>query len=413
MVEQSERRSGGVASQSDSTSWQRHQLRLVGVAGSNRVMAGELSRLTRRAYDDVRVPIPTKEGPGALSYPFDAKLAATAVQFHRTSARVLWELYRLPATRLETLFQNLLQALAHETRAWYWDGATLSVRAYGVQELPAGERQVVGTVKNAIIEAAAKRGASLSVNAAEPDLHIDLRMVEGQLSLALDLAGQPMHQRGYRTTAGPAPLREDLAALIVMLTRHDSRSELLIDPMGGSGTIGIEAALLGTGRATWCAGREPSCRTWPVFRELVRSGSPTLFHGTEPLIVLNETDPALIDSARRNAENAGADTALEFVQGDFRALDRERVEAIAQRRGRSAERGVILCNPPYGERLSDKDGVLPLYRDLGEWCRRFVGWRAGFLVSHVGFEAEFGGRPRIKKPLKNGPLDAMFYLYDL
>jgi 23S rRNA G2445 N2-methylase RlmL len=238
-------------------------------------------------------------------------------------------------------------------------------------------------------------------------------MVEGQLSVALDLAGQPMHQRGYRTTAGPAPLREDLAAMLVMLTRHDSRNELLIDPMAGSGTIGIEAALLGTGRSTWCAGREPSCRTWPVFRELIAGGSPTLFHGTEPTVLLNEADPELVESARRNAQNAGAEGALQFVQGDFRALDLEQVRAIAERRGQSAERGVILCNPPYGERLADKESVRPLYRSLGEWCRSFVGWRAGFLVGHVGFEAEFGGRPRIKKPLKNGPLDAMFYLYDL
>jgi putative N6-adenine-specific DNA methylase len=393
--------------------WLRDQLRLVGVAGANRIMAGELSRLTRRAHDDVRVPIPLKEGPGAISYPFDVKLAATAAQFHRTSARVLWELYRCPATRLEELYQNLLHVLALDEREWYWGGATLSVRAYALQGMPAGERQVVGTVKNAIIEAAGRRGLSMTVDAANPDLSIDLRMVGEQLSVALDLAGQPMHQRGYRTTAGPAPLREDLAALLVMLARHDSRSEVLLEPMAGSGTIGIEAALLGTGRATWCMGREPLCRRWPRFAGLILSGSPTLFHGTEPLVVMNETDPDLIGSARANARNAGAESAIEFVQGDFRSLTLQAVNAVAARRGRSAERGVILCNPPYGERLSDKDSVLPLYRALGAWCRGFVGWRAAFLVSHVGFEAEFGGRPRIKKPLKNGPLDAMFYMYDL
>jgi 23S rRNA G2445 N2-methylase RlmL len=391
----------------------RNQLRLVGVAGANRVMAGELSRLVRRAHDDVRVPEPKKEGPGAISYPFDPKMASTAVQFHRTSARVLWELYRFPISRLEELYKRLCLALEADPRQWFWSGATLSVRAFSVQGFPAGERQVVGTVKNAIIETAARAGIELSVEPETPDLNVDVRVVDEALSIALDLAGQPMHQRGYREVAGPAPLREDLAAMLVMLARYDSRSEVLLDPMAGSGTIGIEAALMGLGKPIWCQGRVPSCSGW---RETAISLAPVdsvLFPGTQPLVILNEGEAQLVQSANHNAKLAGVSEGIEFLTGDFSQVTPELVAKVAAKRGADPRGGVILCNPPYGERLGNKESVRPLYRELGRWCRTFRGWRAGFLVSHENFEFDFGARARLKKPLKNGPLDAMFYLFDL
>src|SRR5690606_4258063 len=102
---------------------------------------------------------------------------------------------------------------------------------------------------------------------------------------------------------------------------------------------------------------------------------------------------------------------VRLLPGDFREIGRERVEALAAAAGRAGQGGVILVNPPYGGRL-DRDDPVPLYRELGAWCRRFSGWRAGVLVAHRGFERAFGGRPRIAKPLSNASQPTTCYLYD-
>src|SRR5690606_728822 len=110
-----------------------------------------------------------------------------------------------------------------------------------------------------------KLGLELVVDPARPDVWIDVRMLDGQIIVSVDLAGRPMHQRGYRHLSGVAPVREDVAALMLMLARYDSRSDILIDPMGGAGTIAIEAACMATGRGVWCSGYVPACSKLPEF----------------------------------------------------------------------------------------------------------------------------------------------------
>ncbi len=116
--------------------------------------------------------------------------------------------------------------------------------------------------------------------------------------------------------------------------------------------------------------------------------------------------------ARANIARAGVRESIESWRCDFRKIDGKRIAETAEKRGFDGTRGVIVCNPPYGERLNPEE-VTGLYRDMGEWCRQFSGWRAAFLVANPDFETAFGGRPRIKKPLSNGPLRGYFYLYDL
>lgn len=389
----------------------RDRLRVVGAFGSNKVMAGELSRLVRRAYDDVRVPVPDKEGPGAVSYPFDSRMAAVAVRYHRTSARVLWELYRSPATRLEPLYsdiQGLVRDAPHESLV---SGYGLSVSAFGVRDFGAGERQVVGTVKNAITDGAQARGVRLHLEPDRPDLRIDVRLVEGYVSVALDLAGRPMHQRGYRQLSSAAPLREDVAAQLLMLSRFDARKEALIDPMAGSGTIGIEAACMAAARPNWCSGRKPVCEAWPLLANVFGERAKPLFSDTEPAIFLNDVQPECEEIARRNADIAGVLGSLSCTTGDLFDVApnvwKERV------RGSGKESALLLCNPPYGERLGRDQELTQLYRQLGRYCQQLRGFRVGMLVANPAFQDCFGLKPILRKPVPNGPLDAVFYLYDL
>jgi 23S rRNA G2445 N2-methylase RlmL len=313
--------------------------------------------------------------------------------------------------RLEPLYADLRKLMEDERRDFFWSDATLSVSAYRAEEFAASERQLVGTVKNALIDAAAARDISLTLNPERPDLCFDVRVMDGQVVVALDLAGRPMHQRGYRHQAGEAPLREDVAAMLVMLCRHDSRKEALLDPMAGAGTIAIEAACMAVGRTIWCSGREPSAARFPALRELWTERAAPLFVGTEPLILTNDRDPELSQVALRNAQTAGVGPWIRARVGDFR--DWRPADVLAELRSKGLEGGVIVCNPPYGHRVGAGSELGLLYRDLGAWCRRFRGFRAGMIVANPEFRDAFGMRPRISKPVRNGALKATFHLFDL
>jgi 23S rRNA G2445 N2-methylase RlmL len=401
-------------------------LRLIGTPGSNKVMAAELIRLAQRALGP-RPPEPHKAGTGVLVYPFDPALAAVAVEYHRTATRVLWDLFSSDAQRLEPLYDELTADMHQDRRGWIWDGASISVRARNVAAFAAGERQIVGTVKNALVDGARARGLALHVDPGAPDIHVTVRMHDDTVVVSLDLAGASLSHRGYRVQHGTAPLREHLAAVLLMLARHDARSEILLDPMCGAGTICIEGALMASAAPLNppSSPHAPPYLRLPVFAQ--REGSAErpapLFPGTRALVIGNDIDGRSLAAAQANARTAGAD--IIWLHGDFRKLTRERVEqqvASGRRRqggddgapgpGSEPERGLILCNPPYGHRLDDPD-VLDLYRDLGDWCDQFHGWRAGFLVANLEFERAFGRRARVRKPLDNGSLPAYFHLYEL
>jgi 23S rRNA G2445 N2-methylase RlmL len=389
-------------------------LRLVGVAGANRIMAGELSRLTQRAFDDVRLPEPRKQGLGSIYYPFEPKLGALAARYHRTSARALWDLYSSTAQRLEPLYAELVPVIANDRRAWAFDGARISVRAYNVGEFAAGERQVVGTVKNALIDGMQAQGIRFTVDGERPDIHLSVRLYDGVIYVSIDLAGRPMHERGYRQVTGPAPLREDLAAMLIMFSRFDARSEILLDPMAGVGTIPIEASCMAKARPVWQSGRRPACENLPVMKSLMQTRAAPLFGDTQPVIIANEIETQSLEALRANATTAGVAPTLVTRTGDFANLSAKEVASLAQERGASGERGVIVCNPPYGERLHGDDSSLQrLYRKLGEWCQQFPGWRAVFFVANPEFERSFGERAQKKKPMSNGPLRGYFYYYEI
>jgi 23S rRNA G2445 N2-methylase RlmL len=383
-----------------------NDLRLVGAGGTNKVMAGELSRLSRRSLSDLRLPEPRKAGPGALVYPFEPRLARLAAFYHRTSVRVLWDVLETSADRLEPLFDDVVEIVGRDAERYLWDGARISVYAHAVESFAAGERQIIGTVKNGVIEAAARRGMRVELDPESPTLVISVRGDEDKLTLSLDLAGRPMNQRGYRTQAGPAPLREDLAAVLLMLARYDPRKDVLIDPMAGSGTIAIEGACMARGMPVWVPPRQPLVANMPAFRASAPAGVDSLFADTQPPVFASDVHAKACEAARTAAQLAKVDSYVHIETSDFRDLSPRQLP-----RSESGA-GLILSNPPYGERLAPSD-LLALYGDLGRFCARFPGYRAAFLVANREFEAAFGMRPRVKKPLSNGPLRGYFYLYEL
>jgi 23S rRNA G2445 N2-methylase RlmL len=391
------------------------ELRIIGSTQTNVVMAAELIRVAQRAIKQ-RPPEPRKEGLGQLVYPFDRDLAWAAVTYLRTPTRIVWDVYRSRATRLEPLYDELVDDIRNDTRLLWRDGDGISVEARRVEEFAAGERQIVGTVKNALVDTLARRGIRLHVDPDRPATRWIARQDDqGDLVVSIDLGGGSLSQRGWRREAGDAPLREHLAAVLLMLCRFDPRKDVLVDPMCGSGTIPIEAVL--AARAT--------PRPTPALRALgihylpdgaTSFEAPPLYPDAAPLVIGCDVDLDVLAAARDNARAARVGEQITWQRADVANLTPALVDDIAKERGREPPTtGLLIANPPYGERLDEHD-LEDIYAAIARTCQRFRGWRAGFLVGNPLLEDVFMrsiGRPKIKKPLANANLRAYFYLYEL
>ena len=381
-------------------------IRLVGVPGSNKVMEGEANRIAPR----VGLPRPNKPkkaGTGALVYELDDKLAWGLVWYHRTSSRILYDLYESTSQRTDEFYDEIKRDISSDGRNWLTDGASFSIRARNLDSYPSGAGQVVGAAKNALIDGAAAAGKSLRLNAEDPDLELALRLHDDVLTISVELSRGGRHHRDYRLEGGEAPMRENLASMLVMLSRWNARSEALIDPMTGSGTIAIEAALMAKGAPLWRDSRYITEGIVPGLKTVPTEG---LFADTSAAILASELHPGRARGAVENSEAATVSDSVEVKHGDFRHLDPDVVKASLEKRGWDGVAGVILCNPPYGQRMAVP---IDLYEELGNWCRQFRGWRVGVLVANREFDDAFGMKPRVQKPLKNGNQLSRFLLYDM
>ena len=374
-------------------------------------MAAEVKRLARRALEDFRDIKPHRLDEQTLVYPFDEGLAWVATRYLRTPSRALWELYDVEARRLEPLFDEVQAWIANdESRPWLFDGMRLSVRARDIREFPASASQLQGTVKNAIIEGAARRDLDVRLDPRRPDVHLEVRGTGGQLVVAVDLAGRGLHARGYRTERTEAPLRENLAAQVLMLARWDVRSELLLDPMTGSGTFAIEGACMARGRPLWAQGATVTADRLELLAP--RPPAADLFADADPFIVASDIDEGALRIARKNARRADVRNQVVWSTDDFRDMTGDHIAALCARRtggGEPPRGGLVVCNPPYGERLeADAD----LSADLGRWWRSLgPGWRAAFLVPDRDFPHWFGAEPKMTKPMANGPLKTTLFVF--
>lgn len=379
-------------------------------------MEAELKRLAPRGIPGYRLPKALRPDEQNLLYPFDAELAWVATNYLRTPSRALWDLFDSDALRLELLYEDVADFIASDPCPWLPKAARFSVEVHGLEDFAASPLQVRGAVKNGLIEGARSRHAHLELDPEAPDIVFSVRGFAGEVRVSLDLGGASLHARGYRLDHGEAPLRENLAAQMLMLARWDARSEALIDPLAGSGTLAIEAALMAVGAPLWVPPRRPAAAHLPPFAAKAKAPLPELFPGTQPVVVANEIHTPTLEALERNAARAGVADRIARLHGDFRHLT---VPRMAKAVGALLpfDKGLVVANPPYGERLeegagADKD-LLSLYADLAEWFRGLgPGWRIALLSAHPAVEDAFGHRPQMKKPMSNGPIRAHFLLYD-
>jgi putative N6-adenine-specific DNA methylase len=317
----------------------------------------------------------------------------------RTGERVLISLGSFPADTFDALFEG--------TKALPWEnfiplGAAFPVKGFSLDSQLRAVPACQSIVKKAV---AARLGAAYGFDTLPEDgalYQIQFSLMKNQATLLLDTSGAGLHKRGYRAQGVAAPLRETLAAVLVILSGYRGRDPFC-DPFCGSGTLVIEAALLAQNRAPGLS-RSFSAQKWAWVSsqhwldaaeealDLEFSGSYDIWGG--------DIDPQAVALSRHNAELAEVDGLVRFEVADVK--DFRRTEPY----------GRVVSNPPYGERISDHAAAEELYRVFGGVLRALPpGWRKGVLSSHTEFERTLGQTADKKRKLYNGMLKCDYFMY--
>lgn len=231
---------------------------------------------------------------------------------------------------------------------------------------------------------------------------LETRINKDHVIVTLDTTGESLFKRGYRVAKGPAPLKENMAAALILLTNWYPDMPFL-DPMCGSGTIPIEAALMARNIAPGF-NRDFSCEKWEwVDNEMVSTirdeADSKADYDKEIDIMASDVDGNLIDAAKVNAQEVGLLHDIQFKQLAVQDFKTDKIN------------GVVVSNPPYGERLSDKASVIKLYKDLGKVFRPMDSWSKYFLTSDLEFDKSYGQKATKTRKLYNGSLRTDYFQF--
>ena len=332
----------------------------------------------------------------------------------RLANRVLLILQRFPAEDAQALYEGVAQIEWAQHMA---SGGTLAVDFSG--QLPGVDNTHFGAlkVKDAVVDQLrTASGERPSVDKNSPHLRINAHCRSGEVQLALDLSGNSLHQRGYRLQQGAAPLKENLAAAVLIRANWPAMAEqgaALADPMCGSGTFLVEAGLMAADIAPNLHRQHWGFSRWlqhvpAMWQRLLDEAQQRAAAGLArpPLWIRGyEADPRLLQPLRNNIQRAGLSEWIKVYQGELATF------APAPDRGQT---GLIICNPPYGERLGEAASLVYLYQKLGEVLRReCTGWQAGIFTGNPELGRRMGIRSHKQYSLFNGALPCKLLMMDL
>ena len=328
----------------------------------------------------------------------DFAAMAKANLFLRMGERVMILLARFPARSFEELYQGVkaipLARFVPKDGAFPVKGYSLDSQLHSVPDCQSIAK------KAAVDHLGIHYGLSWLPETGET-YQLRFSIMKDICEVFLDTSGASLHKRGYRAIANEAPLHETMAAALVNLARYRGRG-FFWDPFCGSGTIVIEAALAALNRAPGLnrpfAAQRWSCvpqEIWTQAREEAKDGE---YRG-EYRILGTDIDPASLSIAIANAKKAGVAKYIEFREGDATKLPLP------------SERGVIVCNPPYGERMLEQRAAQQLVRSFGRHLKFADQWNKYIISSEPEFEHWFGKQATKKRKLYNGRLQCNVYMY--
>ena len=360
---------------------------------------------------------PGKTTVGGVNLRADLAGAYRACLWSRLANRVVLCLAREES--IETPEQLRAAVAAIDWSRHLAPGATLAVDFHGRSEAIRHTRFGAQTVKDGVVDRLQAAGlARPDVDLKSPDLRLYAHLHRGRLIIGVDLSGDSLHRRGYRRDVGHAPLKENLAAALLVRAGWPAlarEGRALVDPLCGAGTLLIEAAMMAADMAPNLARERFGFHGWAghdetLWRELKREAEARAsigrkrcrshFHGFDQ-------SPAALAAARANAMRAGIPALITLTGAGLAQLARPEGLGVEPP-------GLVITNPPYGERLGDLPELVGLYAQLGERVRAaFPGWRLAVFTANPDLGHRIGLRAQKQYALRNGPLEAKLLLMEV
>jgi putative N6-adenine-specific DNA methylase len=339
---------------------------------------------------------------GKVIFDGDKDAVCKANLWLRTADRVKLKIGEFKATTFDQLFE--------QTKALPWGefipefgefpviGKSVKSQLFSVSDCQA-------IVKKAVVESMRKtyKYHRISMFEESGDLYrIEVAILKDVVTLTLDTSGVGLHKRGYRVDQNVAPLKETLAAALIKLSTWNANRPF-VDPFCGSGTIPIEAAMIGQNIAPGF-NRDFASTSWDIIGEdtwnRAMEEAEDLANYDQPLDIMGtDIDFNIIDVAKNNAVEAGFADLITFKQMQVTDLQSDK------------EYGVVICNPPYGERLGEREDVEKMYHEMGNTFEKLDTWSKYIITSHKDFERLYGKKSTKRRKLFNGFIETQYYQY--
>lgn len=338
---------------------------------------------------------------GRVSFEGDEEAIARCNVFLRTTERVMLKVGSFKAVTFDELFEK--------TKALPWenflpkDGKFWVKKASSIKSKLFSPSDIQRIVKKAIVDRLSGKYNILRFPEDGSEYPIRITILKDEVTVGLDTSGESLHKRGYRRLTVKAPITETLAAALISLTPW-KKDRLLIDPFCGSGTIPIEAAMIGLNIAPGMK-RDFQAMAWDnilpksLFKEAKKEAEDLVDRETKLSIQGYDLDTSALDAARGNLSFAGLEGNIHFQQRDMRDIS-------------SAKKyGFIITNPPYGERLEEKEAMPKLYEEMGKAFQRLDEWSYYIITGFEDAPKYFGRKPDKNRKIYNGMMKTYFYSY--
>lgn len=359
-----------------------------------------LESVLKRELQDLGCEISLVED-GRVTFKGDMQTLCRANIFLRTAERVLLQTGRFQAESFDELFERIKEIpweeyIPENGKFWVTKATSVKSRLFSPSDIQS-------IVKKAMVERLKQHyGVSWfpEDGAAYP---VRITFLKDEAVVGIDTSGVSLHKRGYRRLASKAPITETLAAALLMLTPWKS-DRILVDPFCGCGTFPIEAAMMAANMAPG-VNRSFAAEEWKnlverkLWYEAVTEANDLLDDGIETDIQGYDIDPAMVKAARENAREAGVDHLIHFQARPVSELRHPK------------KYGFVVTNPPYGERLEEKEALPALYREIGEAFERLDSWSMYLITGYEDVERYIGRRADRNRKIYNGMLKTYFYQF--